>query len=160
MWAGDPEAAEVELRSNCEMLLERGERAWFCSLACLLAEALYQQGRDDEALEWLERSRETAPTEDLEAMSDRRCIEGKILARRGRFDEAVEAVQEGLAFAQRTTEIDHIADAWADVFEVMRLAGRHEEAREAADEAIAMYERKGNLAGAAIVRRGLDAAGS
>ncbi len=158
MWAGDPAAAEAELRSNCEQLGERGERAWFCSLACLLAEALYQQGKDDEAVEWLERSREAAPLNDLEAVSDRRCIEGKILARRGRFDEAIAAVRDGLSVGQRTDEIDHAADAWADVSEVLRMAGRDEEARDAALEAIAIYERKGNIAAASNVRRALDGA--
>jgi tetratricopeptide (TPR) repeat protein len=155
MWAGNPAAAEEELRANCATLQELGERAWLCSIASFLAEALYVQGKDEEADHWVEVCRETASTDDLEAQADWRCIKGKVLARQGRLEEAVPLVREGLAFAQRADEIDHIADAWADVFRVLRMAGLPEEAADAAREAIATYERKGNLAAAANVRREL-----
>ena len=156
VWASNPAAAEAELRANCEALQRMGERVWLCSFACFLAEALYVQGKYDEADHWVGVGRDTAAEDDLEAQADWRCVRGKLLARRGRFEEAEALVREGLAIAQRTDEIDHIADAWADVSEVLRLAGRDTEAVEAAQQAIAMYERKGNIAAASNLRRVIE----
>jgi tetratricopeptide (TPR) repeat protein len=130
-----------------------GERTWLCSIAGMLAEALYRQGKLDEAETWVERARGWAPDTDLEAQADWRCIKGKLLARRGEADEGERLVREGLAIAQRTDEVDHIADAWADLAEVLRLADRADETPEAAHTAVEWYERKGNIAEAANVRR-------
>jgi class 3 adenylate cyclase/tetratricopeptide (TPR) repeat protein len=155
LWAGNPAAAEEELRANCEVLQRLGERAWLCSIALFLAEALYVQGKDDEADHWVEVGRETAAEDDLEAQADWRSIRAKLLARRGRFAEAEALAREGLELAQRADEIDHIGDAWADLHEVLRMAGRDQEAAEAAREGIAVYERKGNIAAASNLRRAL-----
>jgi tetratricopeptide (TPR) repeat protein len=133
-----------------------GERAWLCSITAFLADVLYRQGKDEEAEEWVERARGWAPEDDVSAQSDWRCVKAKLLARERRFEEAEALVREGLEFAQRAHEIDHLADAWADVHEVLRLAGRDDDAVDAAHEAIAIYERKGNLAAASNLRRALE----
>jgi class 3 adenylate cyclase/tetratricopeptide (TPR) repeat protein len=156
LWAGRPEAAESELRSNCLALMAIGDRTSLCSLACFLAEAIYVQGRYDEADAWVSRGRETASEDDVEAQSDWRCIRAKILARQGSFHAAEALAREGLELAQQTDEIDHIGDAWMDVAEVLRLAGRAEEASAAVREAITWYERKGNKAAASNARRLLE----
>ena len=49
MLAGDPVAAERELRMDYETLNEMGERDYMPTTAALLAEALYEQGRFDDA---------------------------------------------------------------------------------------------------------------
>ena len=155
LWAGDLPAAEAELRANCEALQRMGERSWLCSIAMFLADILYREGRDDEAAHWLEVGHEAAADDDLSAQADWRCVRAKLLSREGRFDEAEALVREGLATIQRTDEIEHIADAWADLYEVLRMAGRPDEAAEAAREAIATYERKENVAAASNLRREL-----
>ena len=151
--AGDLMAAEEELRANCEALEGMGERSWLCSIAAYLAEVLYRQGKDEEADDWVERARGWAAEDDVSAQADVRCVKAKLLARQGRFQEADAMVREGLEFAQRADEVNHQADAWADVHEVMKLAGRDDEAMDAANEAIAIYERKGNIAAASNLRR-------
>jgi class 3 adenylate cyclase/tetratricopeptide (TPR) repeat protein len=153
IWSGNPAAAEEGLKANCEALEAMGERAWLCSIACFLAEVLYQQGKDKEADDWVERGRKWAVEDDVSAQADWRCVRAKLLARRGELEEAEALVREGLAIAERTDEIVHIADAWADLYEVLKMAGRGEEAAEAAREAIAIYERKGNVAAASLLRR-------
>ena len=49
--AGNPLAAEMELRKDYEALERMGDRYYRSTLAGMLAEALYQQARYDELLE-------------------------------------------------------------------------------------------------------------
>ena len=52
--AGDPAGAEAVLRPSLEQLLAMGDRALAATIAGLLARALVEQGRDDEAWELAE----------------------------------------------------------------------------------------------------------
>src|SRR2546428_9358171 len=66
--AGDPAAAERELRWGYESLGQMGAAAEVAPvLAALLAQALYAQGRDEEALRFSELSEEAAAPDDLSA---------------------------------------------------------------------------------------------
>src|SRR5438270_12703106 len=49
MLAGDPAAAEVELRRDYETLDRLGDRNYISTIAAYLAEALYRRGRYDES---------------------------------------------------------------------------------------------------------------
>ena len=149
-------AAERELRESCEALEAMGERGWFCSLAAGLAEALYEQGRFDEAEDWTRRADEAAGRDDLEAQSDIRSVRAKLLAQRGEFEEAQRLAREAVEIAGRTYETDHEGDAWFDLAEVLRMAGREDEAAAALREALACWEAKGNLASATKARAALE----
>jgi tetratricopeptide (TPR) repeat protein len=153
VWAGNPEAAESELRQNCADLEAMGERSLLCSIAGFLADVLYVRGRLNEAEEWAQRARGWSSEGDVQAQADWRCVTAKILARRGDVERAEALAAEGLELAQRSDEIEHIGDAWADVAEVHRLADRETESRQAARQALHWYERKGNVAAAGLVRR-------
>ena len=50
MLAGDPAAAEREIRPECEMLEGMGETYFLSTMAAMLARAVQEQGRDEEAL--------------------------------------------------------------------------------------------------------------
>ena len=63
--AGDAVAAEAELRADYEALAAMGERNFISTTAAFLAEALYRQGRDDEALRMTEESEEIAAADDV-----------------------------------------------------------------------------------------------
>ncbi len=158
MWAGNPEAAESELRRSCEGLASIGERALLASLAAFLAEALYMQGKLEESEHWTRVSAETAASDDLEAQADWRCVRAKILARRGRFAEAQAMVRKALAIVERTGESDHKGDAYLDFAEICRLAGKPAEEEKALRKAIGWYEAKGNLVMAGKARRLADLA--
>ena len=52
-WPAEPAAAEARLRSGYERLEEMGEKALLATTAAMLAQAVYAQGRHDEAAESL-----------------------------------------------------------------------------------------------------------
>jgi len=151
--AGDPEAAERELRPACETLERIGELGYLSSAAPPLADALYLQGRDDEAFLVTERwdpKRLTVP-EDVDAQVGWLRVRAKLLARRGDFEAAERLAREATARTARTDFLDLHARAVADLAEVLRLAGRSEESAAAVQEAIRLYEQKGNIAAAAAL---------
>ncbi len=151
--AGDPAAAERELRPACETLERIGELGYLSSAAPPLADALYLQGRDDEAFLVTERwnpERLTVP-EDVDAQVGWLRVRAKLLARRGDFEGAERLAREAEARAAHTDFLDLRARAVADLAEVLRLAGRSEESAATLHEAIRLYEQKGNIAAAAAL---------
>ena len=145
IWAGNPDVAESALRESCEALQTVGERGALPYLAGFLAEALYVQGRLAESEHWTAVSARTAATDDLDVQADWRCVQAKLLARRGRFDEAEAMGREALEIVDRTGESDHKGDAYLDFAEICRLAGKTADEEEALRQAIAWYDAKGNL---------------
>jgi hypothetical protein len=62
--AGNPAAAERYLREGCQALRPMGERAFLGSALARLAEAVYRQGRLDEAQQLTEEAQSAAPADD------------------------------------------------------------------------------------------------
>jgi tetratricopeptide (TPR) repeat protein len=145
MLAGEPAAAEAELRPACEYFQARGEQGLLSSLSAFLGDALYEQGRFGEARSWVKVSRETATIDDYNAQGLGRSLEAKLLARDEKFDEAETVPREAIEFVNRSDELDTQAHVHLGLVEVYRLAGRNEEAVAALDDAIALFERKGNV---------------
>jgi tetratricopeptide (TPR) repeat protein len=158
LWAGDPVAAERVLRESCEAFEAMGERSWLCSLAAFLAEALYLQGRFDEAEDWIRRAEDAAGQHDLGAQADIRSVRAKVLARRGEFEAAERMAREGVDLAARTSETDHEGDGYFDLAEVLRLAGKPDDAAAALQDALRLWEAKGNLVSAEKARTLLNEA--
>jgi tetratricopeptide (TPR) repeat protein len=157
--AGDALAAERELRAACERLEEMGELGYLSSAVPPLLEALYRQGRDDEALLLSERwrpDRLTAP-EDVDAQVGWRAVRAKLLARRGDLADAEALAREASALAARTEDIELRATALGDLAEVLGLAGRVGESTAALTEALRLHERKGNVPAAAALQTRLAA---
>jgi tetratricopeptide (TPR) repeat protein len=143
MLKGDPAQAEEAAREMCETLeatAEFGNLEWAC---CNLAQALLELGRDDEAERWLDRGRETAPSEERLPQMLSRQARGKVLARRGELQEGERLAREAVALADESDMLNAHADALLDLAEVLALAGQ--EARAELEKALALYERKGNL---------------
>jgi tetratricopeptide (TPR) repeat protein len=146
--AGDTTRAEQELRTGYEMLRERGDTWFLCGVAAELADVLWLQGRDDEALELTRLSEETAGKNVLVAQMMWRGARAKVLARRGQPEEAEALAREGVTLIRRTDYVLYQADALTDLAEVLRLQDRREEAASAASEARRLYEQKGNVVAA------------
>ena len=87
--AGRWEEVEAYHRLAISILESKGERAAASTLAAGLAEALFRQGRLDEAEEWLERCRSWAAGDDLASQMLYRAYMGELLAARGRVDEGL-----------------------------------------------------------------------
>jgi ATP/maltotriose-dependent transcriptional regulator MalT len=146
--AGDPAAAEAELHRDYEALRTMGDRNFVALTAALLAEALYRQGRIDEAEEPAAYAEEVASSDDLGAQVLWRTVRAKLRARSGAFDEARTLVDEACRLIESTEDPSGQADVLVDAAEIARLAGDEQGAMDALQKAQDRYAAKGNLAGA------------
>jgi class 3 adenylate cyclase/tetratricopeptide (TPR) repeat protein len=153
MLADRPEAAEVALRSACDVLEEMGEKGFLSTRLGCLAEAIYAQGRFDEA-EDASRLAEAQASDagDLDAQYRWRAVRAKTLARRGDFAAADRLAREAADLIHGTDWINNRAEVQLAIAEVLRLADRDAEAIQAIEEAIALYEQKQNHVGAKKAR--------
>jgi class 3 adenylate cyclase/tetratricopeptide (TPR) repeat protein len=158
--AGQPAAAEEHLRSAYERLDEMGEKALFANIAAMLAQAVYAQGRYDDAAEFSRASRDAAAADDLSAQVEWRVVSAKLLARRGEGAEAEALAREAVELVARTDYLHSHGDALLDLGEVLALGGDSEGAAAAIGAGLDLYERKGDTVMAERARSRLDATGS
>jgi tetratricopeptide (TPR) repeat protein len=156
--AGDPVAAERYLRAGYELLEETGETGVASTNAALLADALLEQGRYDEADWFAARCRELSSSDDAASQSLWRAVRAKLLARQGRLQEAEALARQAVEIMEATDSLSHQADVRVALAFVLQAAGRGGEAAEALEAAIDRYDRKGNVV-AAERTRALLAAG-
>jgi tetratricopeptide (TPR) repeat protein len=156
MLAGDPAAAEQELRRDYDALSEMGERYLLSTLAGELARATYAQGRYDEALDLTHVAEQLSVEDDITSQALWRVIRGKLVARQGDAAEARKLAQEALELLRKTDASVVRDEGLVDVAEVMRLCGDPGRARELLREALELLESKGNVVAAATVRSSLD----
>ena len=150
--AGDPHAAELELRIACDMLERRGDWGHFSSVAPILADALFAQGRGHEAAPSLELAARRSIKDDADAQMGILRATGKLQALRGDLKDAEHMARKAVDLAARTDSISIHADALVDLAGVLELAGGHDEAASAMQTALVLYERKGNSVMAHRVR--------
>jgi class 3 adenylate cyclase/tetratricopeptide (TPR) repeat protein len=149
LWAGDPVAAERELRWGYETLSAIGEMAWLPTVADILAEALYGQGRYDEAETLTKTSEEIAGTEDLYSQVFRRIVRARVHAQRSDTEAAERLAREAVDMSKVTDFVELRARAHLALGEVLQqLAGKAEEAQTVIGEAIRLFEQKGFSVGA------------
>ncbi len=149
---GRPAAAEQRLRLGYDKLDQMGERGLLATTAAMLAQALYDQERYDEAAEQCDVSEAAAPEEDFVTHAMWRGVRAKLLARAGRLEAAEAVARDALALIEQTDLLTHHGDALLDLADVLGLAGRTGEAGDAARGALALYEQKGNLVSAQRAR--------
>jgi class 3 adenylate cyclase/tetratricopeptide (TPR) repeat protein len=140
---GRPDQAEQELRAGAAVLEDAGESGWLSTVAAVLAEVLYELGRDEEAEEWTRRSEELTQPEDTLSESLWRATRAKVLARRREAEEALRLAGEAVEHARRSDSLPPLGDCLSARAEVLMLLGRDDEARPVLEEALAVYERKG-----------------
>ena len=152
--AGDPIAAERELRLGHERLEAMGETSTSVNLAALLAQALHAQGRDEEAV----AVTDGAPAEDdVSAQVHLFSARAKALGHVGRLAEAERLARDAVALAETTDFLVMWGDALSDLAEVLCVAGRPDEAAPPLQDALRLYERKGSVVAAARARALLPA---
>jgi predicted ATPase/class 3 adenylate cyclase len=154
--AGNPAAAEEYLRRSYEALDEAGETGYLSTTVARLGDALYRQGRFEEAELCTRISDENAARDDYVSQVLWRSVRAKAVVSEGRLGEGEELATQAVSIAEDTDNIDLHADALMALAEVLRLAERPGEAVQATEEALRLYERKGNLVSADWARSQLD----
>ncbi|HEV2034572.1 MAG TPA: tetratricopeptide repeat protein [Candidatus Dormibacteraeota bacterium] len=127
--ADEPVAAERELRWGYDRLEAMGERADQGGIGAQLGEALYRQGRYDEAERYAVRD-----------------VRAKLLARRGDFNAAETLAREAVVSADEEDNLNRRGNVRVALAEVLSLAERKAEAIGVLVEAHALFREKGNVA--------------
>jgi tetratricopeptide (TPR) repeat protein len=158
MLAGDPVAAEAELRRDYEALARLGDRNFISTVAAYLAEALCQQGRFDDASSMASFSAGIAAPDDVYTQVALNRVRGKVLSWLGQHEAAEAMCRAAVDLSRTEDDPTDQADALSDLALVLRAAGHDTEAAAARTEAMTLYENKGNVVSAAVARRFLAAA--
>jgi tetratricopeptide (TPR) repeat protein len=151
--AGDPAAAEREVRVALGQAQVRGNETPAPGLGTALARALYEQGRYGEALELAGDA--LAPAEGL-ARAATLSVQAKALARLGRPEEALAAARDAAEQATRTDYVVLRAEALTDAAEALLLAGHPEEAKPVLQDARRLAEAKESVVLTQRVQRLID----
>ena len=152
---GDAEAAERELRAGYDVLAEIGEVAWLSTVAAILAEAVYSQGRVDEADELTRVSEASSAPDDLYSQTMWRAVRAKVLARRGE-EAAEDLAHEAVRLTERGDFLQLRWYALMTFAEVLELGGEPEAASKPARNALAVAEQKGSTVAAERARTLLE----
>ena len=154
--AGDPAAAEQELRAGYEALQHMGESSWLSTVAGFLGQSRLAQGDLDEAERFAVIGNETAGAEDVYSQVVARGVRTRVLCRRGEIAEAEALGQEAVTLAAATDCLHLHGDALLDLAEA-RLHGQGAAAAAAlADDALRLYLKKGNELAAGRLRAQLS----
>jgi tetratricopeptide (TPR) repeat protein len=155
-WARDLEASERAVRECVERLERVGEHGWLSTMGGFLSRVLCEQGKYEEAERHVERARELAAADDLVSQIFWRSNLAKILAWRGRSDDAAALAREAVAIADSTEGLTWQGDTYQDLAMVMRMLDRPTEEAPALREAIVRYEAKGVRVEAERMRRRIE----
>ena len=150
--SGEPGRAERELRWGYEKLNEIGESSWLSTVAAILAESVYAQGREQEADELTHESARWAGAEDAYSHALSRSVRAKILAGSGTPDAALQLAKESVALADTT---DFLLLRWhvrMSHARVLGVVGRVADARQVAQEAMRLAGQKGSVVGEGVAR--------
>jgi DNA-binding SARP family transcriptional activator len=152
MLSGNPLAAEQSFRECCAVFERVQDRPGLSTVAAELADALYAQGRYDEAAGWLDLAEERAVGDDVNAQYTWQRVRAKILARKGEVEEAESLAQGAAALAQGTDALNDQGDVLLDLSEVLCLSHRARDATPYLETALGLFERKGNAVSTGVAR--------
>jgi len=123
-----------------------GETAWLATVLAWLAEAIYLQGRADQAYELSAECEQLAEGGDVFSGVLWRSVRARVLADRGQTADAERLSREAVSLADDTDSPALQADARLGLAHVLRLLGDRGAAERAFAEAIDLYRRKGAVA--------------
>ena len=138
--AGDLAAAEHHLREAYEAYRAMGERGYLSTVAGLLAEALYAQGRLGEAQQMTEEAQAAATSGDIDAQARWRAARAKVLARSGQVPAARVLLDQAAALVSPTCWATLQAEILLARAEVDRLAGAPAQAEASLRAALRIYQ--------------------
>jgi len=147
--AGDPAAAEEELRQGFEALEALGERGYASTLAGMRSRVLCALGRWDEAATMGDTGQRWADSDDLVSQVLWRGGRARVLAHAGNLEEANALARAGVALAATTDHTTMHADALTDLAGVLEAADDASGAAQAREQARELLRGKGDEAGLA-----------
>ncbi len=147
--AGDLAGAEREVMPDYEFLKNASETYSLSTIAALLSRVIRDQGRDEEALRFSEVAERITATDDVDSQALWRSIRAPILARAGRWDEALSLARFAVELFQRSDSPQLRADALMELTSVLLLTGQVDDARRTIGESISLYRTKGDIVSAA-----------
>ena len=147
LWAGDAGAAERELRTGYNILVEVGDVHLRPTLAAYLAAVLVEEGSLEDADAFASYAESHSWEDDIVTEVMWRVAHAQIQARKGKAAEAERLARQAVDLAAPTDFLDLQATALLALARVLRKAGAPETGRVAA-QAQAVYECKGNIVGA------------
>jgi class 3 adenylate cyclase/tetratricopeptide (TPR) repeat protein len=148
MLAGDYEAAERELCWGYETLERMAGESARGTIAAFLAEAVYQQGRYDEARRFTDVTEQLVADDDVVPQVVWRSVRAKVFARSGDLEGAEELAREATGLVEHTDFPDLQASTSLDLAEVLASAGKADEAGQMIGRAKELFTRKGNVVAA------------
>jgi DNA-binding SARP family transcriptional activator len=144
MLAGDAVRAERAFRESCGTLERVHDQAGLSTIAAKLADALYAQGRQDEASGWLDLAEKRSSREDVSAQYTWRRVRAKVLAHAGAHSDAERLARQAAELAARTDALSDHGDVLLDRAEVLLRSGKQAAAAGEIESALELFERKGN----------------
>jgi ATP/maltotriose-dependent transcriptional regulator MalT len=156
--AGDHVSEEQVLRDGYDELLAMSDRFFLGTVAAYLAEVLLNESDPDlgevDALCSLVRERSISGDVVNFIVVD--STESRVLARRGRAEEALSLARRAVAAADTTDYFDLRSRARLALVEVLVTAGRRDEVEVVASEIVSIHEAKGDVTGLAWARGRLE----
>ena len=152
--AGDARAAERALRESWDVLAQMGLQSSLGETAVPLAEALYAQGRLEEADSTLKSLKEEWASDDAAVNAPRLAVRAKLLAAEGWTRLAEETADRALRVVRPMDWLCLQVDALLAHADVMVSAGRRPDALASTEEALRIAEAKGYGAAVITARRG------
>jgi tetratricopeptide (TPR) repeat protein len=150
------EDAERFFRRGVEGLDRLGETGFNSTMTAMLAFALSDLGRWDEAEGLVERSCRMSAPDDFASQAEWRMASARTLTFRSRPAEALELVDEAVQLVESTDYLTMKAEIGELRGHVLAALGRTDEARAALGRAMRDFERKGSLPAVARVRARLE----
>ena len=142
----EDDATAVTLgREGCTLFEKFCERGLQSTAAGLLANALYELDRLDEADAEAAHAAHLGSSDDVATQMLWRQARAKVLARRGDHIPAERLAREAVAIALTTDQPNEQGTAYADLAEVLTLIDRKPEAADSLRTAESLFARKGNL---------------
>ena len=135
-----------------ETLTALGDKSYLPTTAALLAQALHELGRDDEALHFTEVSEEKSFPDDLNSEVEWRCARARILRRRALRRGGAAGARSG-GTGKQSDFLEVQGNATRDLAETLAAAGRVSEASAAAHEALGLTRLKEAAAASSEVLR-------
>jgi ATP/maltotriose-dependent transcriptional regulator MalT len=147
MLAGDPSAAERDLRRDFDKLAAMGDKYLLPLVGALLARIVGEQRRFEEAAELTSTAEELADSDDVETHAVLKGVRARLASHEGDHARAEQLAGEAVELVRMIDSPELQADCLVTLGEVLAVR-RPEEAREALREARDVYVLKGNVVSA------------